>query len=110
IFLWTPPHFWALALAGNEDYARAKVPMLPVVKGSRATRNQIVLYTILLSAASVAPYALNLAGPVYGATAALGSAAFLVLAVVLWRAPAERERAAALRVFAYSIFYLFALF
>jgi protoheme IX farnesyltransferase len=69
-----------------------------------------VLYTILLSAASVAPYALNLAGPVYATTAALGSSAFLVLALILWFASAERERAAALRVFAYSIFYLFALF
>ena len=110
IFLWTPPHFWALALAGNEDYARAKVPMLPVVKGSRATRNQIVFYTLLLTASAVAPYALNLAGPVYGATAALGSAGFIALTVLLWFAPAERERSSALRVFAYSIFYLFALF
>jgi len=110
IFLWTPPHFWALALAGSEDYARAKVPMLPVVKGARATRNQIVLYTIPLAAVAVAPYALNLAGVVYGATAAVGSAAFVALAAVLWFAPAERERKAALRVFAYSIFYLFALF
>jgi protoheme IX farnesyltransferase len=110
IFLWTPPHFWALALAGNEDYARAKVPMLPVVKGSRATRNQIVFYTLLLTASAVAPYALNLAGPVYGVTAAVGSAGFLALTLLLWFAPAERERVAALRVFAYSIFYLFALF
>jgi protoheme IX farnesyltransferase len=110
IFLWTPPHFWALALAGNEDYARAKIPMLPVVKGSRATRNQIVFYAVLLSAAAMAPFALGLAGPVYGTTAAVGSAAFVVLTMLLWRAPQPRERAAALRVFAYSIFYLFALF
>ena len=110
IFLWTPPHFWALALAGSDDYARAKVPMLPVVKGSRATRNQIVAYTLLLTASVVAPYALNLTGPVYGAVAALGSAGFIALSVALWLAPAARERAAALRVFAYSIFYLFALF
>jgi heme o synthase len=110
IFLWTPPHFWALALAGNEDYARAKVPMLPVVKGSRVTRNQIVIYSLLLSVSAVAPYGLGLAGPVYGVTAATGSAAFVVLAAVLWRAPQARERGAALRVFAYSIFYLFAVF
>ena len=110
IFLWTPPHFWALALAGSDDYARAKVPMLPVVKGSRATRNQIVAYTCLLTVSVVAPYALNLTGAVYGAVAALGSAGFVALSVALWLAPAERERAAALRVFAYSIFYLFALF
>jgi len=110
IFLWTPPHFWALALAGSDDYARAKVPMLPVVKGSRATRNQIVAYTFLLTASAVTPYALNLTGLVYGAVAAVGSAGFIALSIALWFAPAERERAAALRVFAYSIFYLFAVF
>jgi heme o synthase len=110
IFLWTPPHFWALALAGSDDYARAKVPMLPVVRGSRATRNQIVAYTFLLAASAVAPYALNLTGIVYGVTAAIGSVGFIALTIVLWLAPAERERSAALRVFAYSIFYLFALF
>ena len=110
IFLWTPPHFWALALAGSEDYARAKVPMLPVVKGARATRNQIVVYTVLLTASALAPYALNFAGLVYGVTAAAGSAGFIALAVALWFASAARERVAALRVFAYSIFYLFALF
>jgi protoheme IX farnesyltransferase len=110
IFLWTPPHFWALALAGSEDYARAKVPMLPVVKGSRATRNQIVGYTFLLAVSAVAPYAMNLAGIVYGVTAAAGSLGFIALAIALWFAPQERERTAALRVFAFSIFYLFALF
>ena len=110
IFLWTPPHFWALALAGSEDYARAKVPMLPVVKGSRATRNQIVVYTFLLTASAVAPWTLSLAGPVYGFTAALGSAIFVALSLALWFAPADRERTLALRVFAFSIFYLFALF
>jgi protoheme IX farnesyltransferase len=110
VFLWTPPHFWALALAGSDDYARAKVPMLPVVKGSRATRNQIVIYALLLSAAAAAPFALNLAGPVYAVTAAMASAGFVALTVALWRAQAGRERPMALRVFAYSIFYLFALF
>lgn len=110
IFLWTPPHFWALALAGNEDYARAKIPMLPVVKGSRVTRNQIVVYTLLLAASAAAPYALEFAGPVYGITALIGNAGFIAFALLLWRAPAEQERAAALRVFAYSIPYLFAIF
>ena len=110
IFLWTPPHFWALALAGHDDYARAKVPMLPVVKGSRATRNQILLYTLLLTASAIAPYALNLAGPVYGATAAVASIGFIGFAFALWRVTAEHERSLALRTFAYSIFYLFALF
>jgi protoheme IX farnesyltransferase len=110
VFLWTPPHFWALALAGSDDYARAKVPMLPVVKGARATRNQIVVYTLLLAASSVAPYALGLAGAIYGATAAIGSAAFIALSIALWSATANAERPMALRLFAYSIFYLFALF
>jgi heme o synthase len=110
IFLWTPPHFWALALAGHDDYARAKVPMLPVVKGSRVTRNHILAYTFPLAAAAVAPTLLNLTGPVYGAVAAVGSVAFIALAFVLWRAPVEQERTAALRVFAFSIFYLFAVF
>ena len=110
IFLWTPPHFWALALAGSDDYARAKVPMLPVVKGSRVTRNQIVIYTLLLAASAVAPYALGLTGIVYGTVASLGSLAFIALSLVLWSVPAERERTTALRLFAYSIFYLFALF
>jgi heme o synthase len=110
IFLWTPPHFWALALAGSEDYARAKVPMLPVVKGSRATRNRIVFYTLLMTASAVAPYALNLAGAVYGVAAVVGSVGFIALALLLWFAPAASERVSALRVFAYSIFYLFALF
>lgn len=110
IFLWTPPHFWALALAGSEDYARAKVPMLPVVKGSRATRNQILVYTLLLVAATGAPFALGLLGPVYGATALAGGLGFLGFALVLWRAPKEVERSAAMRLFAYSILYLFAVF
>ncbi len=110
IFLWTPPHFWALALAGSDDYARAKVPMLPVVKGSRATRNQIVAYTLLLAASAIAPYALGFTGLVYGITAVIGSVAFIALSVALWFASAKRERVVALRVFAFSIFYLFALF
>ena len=110
IFLWTPPHFWALALAGSEDYARAGVPMLPVVKGSRATRNQILGYSIVMSAAAVAPWALGWFGPVYGMTAAIGSIAFVVLAAMLWRAKPDSERSQSLRLFAYSIFYLFALF
>lgn len=110
IFLWTPPHFWALALAGSDDYARAGVPMLPVVKGSRATRNQILGYSVIMAAAAVAPWALGWFGPVYGMTAAVGSVAFVALSALLWRASPDSERGQALRLFAYSIFYLFALF
>jgi protoheme IX farnesyltransferase len=110
IFLWTPPHFWALALAGSEDYARAKVPMLPVVRGSRATRHQILIYSILLAASAVSPFAFGFTGPIYGSVASTLSVAFIGLAVALWRSPADRERKAALSLFAFSILYLFALF
>jgi protoheme IX farnesyltransferase len=110
IFLWTPPHFWALALAGSEDYARANVPMLPVVKGARATRNQILLYSLLVAPLAVAPYGLGLTGPIYGAVAAAGGVGFIALAIMLWRSPQQTERMNALRLFAYSIFYLFAIF
>ena len=110
IFLWTPPHFWALALAGSDDYARANVPMLPVVKGARATRNQILIYSLIVAPLAFAPYLLGLTGPIYGVVTAVGGTTFVALAVVLWRASPEAERNAALRLFAYSIFYLFALF
>ena len=110
IFLWTPPHFWALALAGSEDYARANVPMLPVVKGARATRNQILIYSLIVAPLAVAPYALGLTGPIYGVVSAIAGAGFVTLAVMLWRASEQNERASALRLFAYSIFYLFAIF
>ena len=66
IFVWTPPHFWALALAGSDDYARAKLPMLPVLKGSASTRNHILGYTFLLAACAGAPWALGLVGTIYG--------------------------------------------
>lgn len=110
IFLWTPPHFWALALAGSEDYAKAKVPMLPVVKGSRATRNQILFYTLIMSVSAVAPYFLGYFGPVYAVTAGVLSVVFIAMSVMLWRAPEASERKPALALFAFSIFYLFALF
>lgn len=110
IFLWTPPHFWALALAGSEDYAKAKVPMLPVVKGPRATRNQILFYTLIMSLSAVAPYFLGYFGPVYAVTAGVLSVVFIAMSVMLWRAPEAGERKPALALFAFSIFYLFALF
>lgn len=110
IFLWTPPHFWALALAGSQDYARANVPMLPVVSGARVTRNQILFYSFLMAGSAVAPYLLGWFGPVYGATAMVLSLVFIGFAFALWRASAEAERSMALRLFAFSIFYLFALF
>ena len=110
IFIWTPSHFWALALAGSEDYARAKVPMLPVVKGSQETRNQILMYSVLLGVVALAPSSMGLTGIVYGAVAAILSVAYIGFALILWRASAAHERNAALRLFAFSIFYLFAVF
>jgi heme o synthase len=107
IFLWTPPHFWALALNRTDDYARAGVPMLPVVAGPAATTRQILIYSGLLVLASELPWVLGSAGPVYGAIAAICGALFLLLALQLNRGA---DRRAAHRLFVFSIFYLFALF
>jgi protoheme IX farnesyltransferase len=112
IFLWTPPHFWALSLFVRSDYAKAGVPMLPVVAGAKATRIQILLYTIPMTAAALAPWALGLAGPVYGVAAALLGAFFLLLAfrVLASRAAEPAAMKAEKSLFAFSILYLFALF
>ena len=109
IFFWTPPHFWALALYRTEDYARAGVPMLPVVKGDQATRNQIVLYTLILAPLGVAPWALGYAGLVYGIAAVVTGAIMLVLAFQVWRERRPVDRASK-QLFAFSILYLFLLF
>jgi heme o synthase len=109
IFLWTPPHFWALALNRTDDYARAGVPMLPVVAGRAATTRQILIYSGLLALASELPWVLGFAGTVYGAIAAVCGALFLLLAVQLNRSTWD-DRRAAQRLFLFSIFYLFLLF
>jgi protoheme IX farnesyltransferase len=109
IFLWTPPHFWALALNRTDDYARAGVPMLPVVAGRAATTRQILVYSGLLVLASELPWVLGFAGTVYGAIAAICGAPFLLLAGQLNRSTGA-DRRAAHRLFLFSIFYLFALF
>jgi protoheme IX farnesyltransferase len=112
IFLWTPPHFWALSLFVRSDYANANVPMLPVVAGIQNTRLQILLYSVTVAVAGMAPYALGLTGLVYGISAAILNAIFLVLAIAVFANKAEEpsgmkpER----RLFAFSILYLFALF
>jgi len=80
VFLWTPPHFWALSLWRCADYARAGVPMLPVVAGKAETRRRIVIYTALLVPCGLAPYALGIAGPLSGVAAALSGAGMLALA------------------------------
>ncbi|HYE28544.1 MAG TPA: heme o synthase [Allosphingosinicella sp.] len=112
IFLWTPPHFWALALFVRSDYAAAGVPMLPVVSGALATRRQIALYTLPMAAAAVAPWPLGLAGPLYGIAAAAFSLVFLALAlrVLANRAVEPAGMKPEKQLFAYSILFLFALF
>jgi protoheme IX farnesyltransferase len=112
IFLWTPPHFWALSLFMRSDYAKAGVPMLPVVAGAKATRVQILLYSVPMAAAALAPWALGLAGPVYGIAAAMLSAFFLLLAARVFASRATEPAAmkAERRLFAFSILYLFAIF
>jgi protoheme IX farnesyltransferase len=111
IFFWTPPHFWALALFRSDDYARAGVPMLPVVAGPDATRLQILLYTIVLVAVALAPWPLGYFDAVYGAISLLLGAGMLALAVNVYRHREGIEAARATRrLFAFSILYLFALF
>ena len=108
IFMWTPPHFWALALYRKDDYARAGVPMLPVVAGDSATRRQILLYTLLLAPLGVVPWLMGYAGAAYGVAAIAGGAIMIALAL---RILAEKEGfRASKQMFAFSILYLFLLF
>ena len=107
IFLWTPPHFWELALVRSEDYEAAKVPMLPVVAGDRSTRRWIVIYSLLLLPVSLAPCATGAAGAVYGIGALVAG---VVLAGGAFRVLVDHSPAAAKRLFGTSIVYLFALF
>jgi heme o synthase len=111
VFFWTPPHFWALSLTSADDYARAGVPMLPVVAGADETRRQILLYTIVLAAVGMAPWLLGYRDAVYGVTAFVAGMAMIGLAVCV-RGEQEGERAddAARRLFAFSILYLFVVF
>jgi heme o synthase len=108
IFFWTPPHFWALSLYRSDDYARAGIPMLPVVAGTDETRRQILLYTLILAPLGVAPWLLGYAGPAYG-IAAMGIGGLLI--VLALRVYKEREgHRASKQLFAFSILYLFVLF
>jgi protoheme IX farnesyltransferase len=107
IFIWTPPHFWALAIHRRDDYAKAGVPMLPVTHGIRLTRLHILLYTVLLVAFSLLPWSLGASGWVYFAAALLLGAGFLYHAFRLWRGRDER---APMATFRYSILYLSLLF
>jgi len=109
IFLWTPPHFWALALNRADDYARAGVPMLPVVAGRAATTWQILIYSGLMVLASGLPWLLGFAGTIYGVIVAISGAVFLLFALQLNR-DIGADRRTAHRLFVFSIFYLFVLF
>jgi heme o synthase len=111
IFLWTPPHFWALALVKSEDYARAGIPMMPNVAGPDSTRRQILAYTGLLVPAALAPLLLGFGGLAYAAVSVPSSAGMIALAVqVFRRREGERAFRAAQHLFAFSILYLFLLF
>ncbi|MFC7536014.1 heme o synthase [Sphingomonas sp. GCM10030256] len=112
IFLWTPPHFWALSLFVRSDYAAAGVPMLPVVAGAQATRRQVALYSLPMAACAVAPWMLGLTGPIYGVAAAALSAffVFLAFAVLANKATEPASMGPEKRLFAFSIAYLFLLF
>ena len=113
IFFWTPPHFWALALFVETDYAAAGVPMMPVVAGHHVTRRQILIYAVLLLPLTLLPFWLELTGWLYGASALLLSGLFVILAlrVAVFRGDAaDKDMRPEKRLFAYSVLYLFALF
>ncbi len=112
VFLWTPPHFWALALFVRSDYAAAGVPMLPVVAGERTTRVQIGLYTVPMAVVAILPWLLDLTGPLYGVIATALTVAFGVLAlrVATRTTQPEDTMKPEKQLFAYSILYLFAMF
>ena len=110
IFLWTPPHFWALALYKQSDYGAVGIPMLPNVAGDAVTKNHIVAYSVVLVASTVLPVVTGMSGLLYGAAAVLSGAVFLGLAVKLWRRNGTEMRRTARSLFAYSLSYLFLIF
>lgn len=112
IFLWTPPHSWALALLIRDDYAKGGVPMMPVVAGARTTRWQMLGYAVLMAGVAISPWPLGLAGATYGIIAAMGSAIFLALTawVVAAAAPTPAEMKPEKYLFIYSIGYILAMF
>jgi protoheme IX farnesyltransferase len=111
VFFWTPPHFWALSLNRTQDYARARIPMLPVVAGAAETRRQILLYSLSLLPVGAAPWLLGYADAIYGATALMAGGVMVVLAWRLWvEGSGQRAARLAKRLFGFSILYLFVLF
>jgi protoheme IX farnesyltransferase len=112
IFMWTPPHFWALALFVQSDYAKVGIPMMPVVKGEASTRRQIIVYTVLLLPVAAAPWFIGGTGAIYGAIAIALSLAFIVLAApgAMRRSEEDDRMKPEKRLFGFSVIYLFALF
>jgi heme o synthase len=110
IFLWTPPHFWALSLNRANEYARARIPMLPVVAGTAETKRQILIYILLLVPISLLPWAFGFAGGLYGAIAGASGATMILLAWRLRTSTSDTQASSARRLFAFSILYLFVLF
>jgi len=116
VFLWTPPHFWSLSLYADVDYARAGIPMLPVVAGPRATRQRIAIYTLALVACSLLPWFAGLAGPIYAVAAAVLGAGYIVVAGRVYLDPVDTQgrslakNAAARTAFRFSLYYLAVLF
>ena len=111
IFIWTPPHFWALALFKSGDYEKVGVPMMPNVVGNRSTQNQIFAYALLLAPVGVLPYAMGFAGLAYGIVSVCAGAAFVWFAFRCWRMLSDdKAMLPAKRLFAFSIVYLFVLF
>ncbi|MBX3458198.1 MAG: heme o synthase [Candidatus Paracaedibacteraceae bacterium] len=107
IFFWTPPHFWALSLHKNQDYVEAKVPMMPIIAGVQSTKRQIILYTVITVALTLLPVYMEQASLIYGAVASMLGLIFLGLTVQVYRA---KDTVIAMRLFAYSIAYLFFIF
>ena len=107
IFIWTPPHFWALAIKRKEDYAKAEIPMLPVTHGIPFTKLQVLLYTILLVVVTIIPFLVMMSGKIYLAGALALGAGFVYYSIKLYRAAGDEY---AMKTFGYSIFYLSALF
>jgi protoheme IX farnesyltransferase len=108
VFVWTPPHFWALAIARKKEYAKVDIPMLPVTHGEAYTRLNILLYTVLLVIVTILPYLIGMSGLIYLVTAIALGAVFLHHAIRMFRVPDDRELP--MKTFKYSITYLGFLF
>jgi protoheme IX farnesyltransferase len=110
IFFWTPPHFWALSLLRSDDYARAGIPMLPIVAGIKETKRQILIYSAILLPVGVSPWIIGFAGALYAATAFASGLTMLTLSLRLYRSEGAPANHAARRLFGFSILYVFVLF